>query len=135
MERPICNEQAQAFKEVDNLIKVADIEIPEIDLTAAVMSRITPTEQNSLHKNKTSNRKKNFSLIQDLVVAAAAAITIFWFSESQLAQINIPPYTQEVVKVSNTVGGVFQSYIGLYDLAAKSISHSIDQIGTKKGDE
>ena len=123
-------EQMQDFKEVDVILQASDIEIPELDLTSEIMAKI------HLIKH-TSRRKTTLSLIQDLVFAAAAAITIFWFGGSATTQFSVPPYTQEVVKVSNSVGSVFQSYIGLYDLAAKSLTHSIEHIdpNIKKGVE
>lgn len=138
---PSCRAQAAALFELDSLISLADIEIPEIDLTAAIIAEVKSSQlpigiaQLTQPADPAGNYKRIGSLLQDLLTAAAAAIIIFWFSGPVFAQHQIPLESGKVVQLSNSVGGVFQTYLGFYDSAAEKLSRSISQInqGLKKG--
>ena len=134
---PSCRRQAESFRELDTLLDSVEFDIPEIDLTSDILGLVKADQANIIQGSKRAKLKRTASLIQDLVAAAAAAIIIFWFSGPAMAQQNVPSYTQEVVKVSNSVGGVFQTYLHFYDSAVQKLSNSIDDIGPghKKGDE
>lgn len=131
-------DEVQRYRELDRLIDAADVNIPVVDLTAGIMSRIKTGEGKAgVSKFDPGRRKRVLSLIQDLVTAAAAAIIIFWVSGPVLAGGNTPSYTKEVVNVSATVGGVFQSYLDFSVSTLDSLSQSLEQIAPsqRKGAE
>lgn len=136
-----CREEMEAFAELDLVIESADIDIPEIDLKDSIMVQVraghraagtTPIQGRG---PLPSGSRRTASLMRDLVVAAAAAMIIFWFSSPVFAENGFPGYTNEVVKVSNTVGGVFQRYMDFSTSAWDSLSHPGKLIPNQKGDE
>ncbi len=119
---PECRYEMAAFHELDRLIEAADMSIPPVpaDLTASIL-RVVKVG-NGLADNggaaaagqalSTGGRRKHLtSLLQDLVTAAAAAIIIFWLTAPVLDSGNVPSYSKEVVKVSTSVGEVFEGYM------------------------
>lgn len=136
-----CRDQIDSYKDFNELVNQCDIIIPSVDITKAVMDKIrtgTKTVQPLKPvKRQGIGRARFLSLLQDLVAAAAAAIIIFWLSGPVLARAEVPQYSKEVAKVSNSVGLVFQSYLNFYDHAIKKLSNSVNEMdrGQSKGVE
>jgi len=130
---PGCQRELASFRELDRLIDAADLSIPVVDLTKNIMREIEAGQE-----VKAGGRKRMASLVQDVVAAAAAAIIIFWISGPVLAGGSVPGHTsKEVISVSTTVGGIFQSYMDFSASAMDKLSHSIKEIGPgrMKGDD
>ena len=155
---PNCRNEMELFREVDLLIDAAGIDVPDVDLTGRIMKQVMLSEEEeganepvkesakeSVKESavpadkelKKTRGKRTVAILQDLVTAAAAAIILFWFSGSAMFGSNAPIYTEEVVRVSNTVGGAFQSYVNFSAKTVDKLSGSIQQInsGQMKGDE
>lgn len=137
---PHCLSEMNVLKKVDFMIEAADISIPEMDLTESIMMKIREEAQKNKHTVMDSSdsprlrgykEKRFFSVLQDLVTAASAAIIIFWFSGPLLSTDSLPDYSQEVVKVSDTVGGAFQNYINLPVTTLEKLSDSFQKINSK----
>lgn len=81
--------------------------------------------------------KRTVAVLQDLVTAAAAAMILFWFSGPALSAGEFPVQSDHVVRVSDTVGGAFQSYVDFSASTANKLSASIKQMDPiqMKGDE
>lgn len=108
---PSCRKVAEDSNDLNRLIVMADISIPSIDLTPAIMNRI-----------KKPRSKSTASLIKDIVTAAAAAMIIFWFSGPAIKTVDIPRYRQGIVEVSNTVGTIFKSYVSFGSMVSDRMS-------------
>lgn len=143
---PHCQGEIKELQEVDSLINAADISIPDIDLTESIMNKIrleAQTDNTIIVMEPSSIRitgryrdKRLFSVLQDLVAAAAAAIIIFWYSGLVLSPDNVPNntpnYAQGVVMVSDTVGGAFHTYLNLPVTTLEKLSVSIQKINLKQ---
>lgn len=149
---PRCRSEVESFKNLDMMINEARQDVPSIELTSKIMKEIMSTGSESTLSaavrpgssvpkqtgKRNARRKRAVAMLPDLIAAAAAAIIIFWFSGPVLQSSNsAPPYAEEVVKVSGSVGGIFQSYLGLYSSGMERLQDSINGInsGHMKGDE
>ncbi len=127
-----CREELDSFREVDFLIDAACVDVPEIDLTRRIMKQVKAEKS-----CPESRGKRTVAVLQDLVTAAAAALILFWFSGPALSGGEFPVDADRVIKVSDTVGGAFQSYVDFSASTANKLSASMKQIGPieMKGDE
>lgn len=139
-----CREELDSFREVDFLIDAACVDVPEIDLTRRIMKQVKaekscPESRDKSHgkSHRKSRGKRTVAVLQDLVTAAAAALILFWFSGPALSGGEFPVDADRVIKVSDTVGGAFQSYVDFSASTANKLSASMKQIGPieMKGDE
>ncbi|MBU7007257.1 anti-sigma factor family protein [Phosphitispora fastidiosa] len=138
-----CREELASFREVDFLIDAACIAVPEIDLTAVIMKQVNAenhpeSRAKSYGKSNVKSRgKRTVAVLQDLVTAAAAALILFWFSGPALSGGEFPVDADRVIRVSDTVGGAFQSYVDFSVATTNKLSASMKQISPieMKGDE
>lgn len=119
---PSCRQEVEAFKNLNRLIDSADLEIPHMrispgDITKGVIRNI-----------QAEGSKRLAPLIKDTLTAAAAAMIIFWFSGSLINNVEVPQYSREIVKVSNTVGGIFKSYMMFSTGISDKLSNSINNV-------
>lgn len=109
---PSCQLVTEDFQELNNLIDAADVDIPPVDLTQGIMNRI----------KKPSRRTTTASLMKDIVTAAAAAMIIFWLTGPAVKTMDIPRYSQGIVEVSNSIGGIFKSYVSFGSVVSDRMS-------------
>ncbi|WP_418792230.1 anti-sigma factor family protein [Phosphitispora sp. TUW77] len=126
-----CQEEVDSFRVLNILIDAARLDVPEIDLTASIMSQV------NLENRQSKSCCRNVGVLKDLVTAAAAALILFWFSGPALSGGEFPVAAKRVIKVSGTVGGAFQSYVDFSVSTTNKLSASMKQIGVieLKGDE
>jgi len=147
-----CREELDSFREVDFLIDAACIDVPEIDLTRSIIKQVNAdgsrpeshpenhpeSRANSHGKSDVKSRgKRTVAVLQDLVTAAAAALILFWFSGPALSGGEFPVDADRIIRVSDTVGWAFQSYVDFSVSTTNKLSASMKQIGPieMKGDE
>lgn len=120
---PSCQAVTEDFKELNKLIDAADFNVPPVDLTLSIMTQI----------KKTGRRTTIASLLKDIVTAAAAAMIIFWFTGPAVKTIDMPRYSHGIVKVSNSIGSVFKTYVSFGSVVADRMSQIEFTIKERKG--
>lgn len=121
-----CSNLKKQFKILNRLITNAAPVVPEVDLTKSIMYQI-----------RLQAKKQFRSMFKDVVAAAAAAILLVWFSSPILSDLKEPRYSNEVIKVSSSVGGVFKTYLSLAGTVSDKFSESMKEIvpQVKKGEK
>lgn len=126
---PGCFKEVKEFKQLETMIGIAAVQVPQINLAAQVLSKVRRPRRNSA------------GLLTDLLAAWAVAVIIFWFSSPLLLGSGVPQYTEGVsrtsTKITASLNEAYRSYINYALDAAGKVSGKFKEIGSEimKGDE
>lgn len=138
---PVCSEILTQEQKLSSLMDYLDSDIPAIDISQKVMKAITTSpEFEPIVAEGTLGAKAvqstPFSLLQDLLAAAAAAIIIFSSLNAVTVDLKVSDYGLAINSVSNGIGNLASSYVKFSSDTVSNIIINLEEINLfSKGDE
>lgn len=130
---PLCRSEVELSRELNGLIDETDLDFAVPDLSREIMTRINELGVTSAKRDDDSRLRirgalKFRSVVADLVVSAAAAMMLLWFSGPALNMENVSGYSKEVFRFSGAIGSVFESYVKFSATAVDKLSVSVKSV-------